>query len=141
MSAAYAIAENDVWSERQNYVPRSYSGAAPSFTADDIQSDRLVSDVFRRKISIPLWNVKAEQVSYKTRKPIQVNIFEDDGLYFAENETLNVCGYGETKEKAIFDLSLHIIYYYNYYNGINEADLMDEGIRLKNLYRDLLIRE
>lgn len=141
MIAAYAIAENDVWSERQNYVPKSYLGTVSSFTADDIQSDQLVSDVFRRKISIPLWNIREEQVSYKIRKPIQVNIFEDDGLYFAENETLNVCGYGETKEKAIFDLNVHIIYYFNYYNRIGETELMDEGVRLKNLYRNLLIRE
>ena len=139
MSTAHLLADSDIWSERKRYLPTNYVGETSEFTAEDIQPEQLFQERNINKTIVPLWNIKTDNKIYKTKKPIKVIVYEDDGLYFAGNDNLNICGYGETKEKAIIDLGLHIIYYFNYYNKMDESELIGDGIRLKHIYSKLLV--
>ena len=90
---------------------------------------------------IYIYRLFKENKRYLTNKPIAVKIYQDEGLFFTENENLNVCGTGETSQEALADLYLHILHFYNYYREINEERLTENAIKLKKLYHDLLIEE
>jgi len=142
MTYSFVNSETDYWKERQEYIPGNYKDLKPKFTAESITTDQIIStEIGKKAITVPLLHVKTEKIKYRTKKPIQVRIYEDDDLFFAENENLNVCGYGESKEKAIIDLGLHILYFFDYYAQKDNTELIDNGIRLKELYKELLIKE
>ncbi len=67
------------------------------------------------KRTVPIWQIKSKTSTYRAKKAIAITIFKDNSLYFAENEHLNVFRYGETQGKAILDLKLHILHFYQYY--------------------------
>lgn len=95
----------------------------------------------KNKKMIYIYRLFKENKRYLTNKPIAVKIYQDEGLFFAENENLNVCGTGETSQEALVDLYLHILHFYKYYREIDEERLIGDAIRLKKLYHDLLIEE
>ncbi len=68
-----------------------------------------------------------------------VKIYQDEVLFFAENENLNVCGTGETSQEALADLRLHILHFYKYYRELDKEQLVGDAVRLKELYHNLLI--
>ncbi|MEK9149201.1 MAG: hypothetical protein AAB267_04055, partial [Candidatus Desantisbacteria bacterium] len=53
-------------------------------------------------------------------KPISVKCYREEDLFFAENENLCVCGTGDTREEALHNLSLHLIYFFDYYKKLDE---------------------
>ena len=71
-------------------------------------------------------------------KPILVNVHHDGDLFFAENETLNVYGTGDTPQNAIHDLVMHIVHFFKYYKNIDESKLMGNALKLKALYQNSL---
>ncbi len=135
------VAVTDIWSERKNFVPSLFKPCEMEIaTALNISSaDSFVLWQQQEKCSLPIWNLKSKTTTYRTRKPIAVTIYKDNGLFFAENENLSVYGYGETQEKAIFELGLHILHFYQYYRKLNKDNAVGEAIRLKQLYKDLLM--
>jgi len=98
-----------------------------------------LQQVFKNKKTIYIYRLFKKNKRYLTNKPIAVKIYQDEALFFAENENLNVCGTGETSQEALADLYLHILHFYNYYREINEEQLVGDAIRLKELYHNLLI--
>jgi len=64
-----------------------------------------------------------------------INIHHD--LYFAEDDNLAVCGYGETREEAVQDLNLHIKYFSQYYKKLDSGNAIGEALRLKESYKNL----
>jgi len=95
----------------------------------------------KNKKMIYIYRLFKENKRYLANRPIAVKISQDEGLFFAENENLNVCGTEETSQEALVDLYLHILHFYNYYREIDEERLIGDAIRLKKLYHDLLIEE
>jgi len=89
----------------------------------------------------PLWAVHSEGKLFRVSQPIRVRVFRDGDLFFAENETLLVCGTGDSAWEAVEDLELHIIHFYNYYKELPSDRVMGEAKRLKAIYRDLLVEE
>ncbi len=89
----------------------------------------------------PLWVVHSEGRILKTSRPITVNVFRDGDIFFAENETLLVCGTGDSAWDAVEDLEMHIFHFWKYYNGLPEDSVIGEAKRLKNQYKNLLIEE
>jgi hypothetical protein len=89
----------------------------------------------------PLWAVHTEVKKFRTSQPIKVHIFRDGDFFFAENETLMVCGTGESIWEAVEDLGLHIIHLWEYYNKLSWDRVMGDAKRLKGLYQNLLIEE
>lgn len=93
------------------------------------------------KDTVPIWKIESKTSTYRAKKPIAITIFKDNSLFFAENENLDVFGYGETQGKAILDLKLHILHFYKYYRKLNKDDVVGHALRMKEIYKDLLIRE
>jgi hypothetical protein len=129
----------DLIEERRRYLPSNYR----STLVTEIGTTNIVDwqQVFKNKKTIYIYRLFKENKRYLTNKPIAVKIYQDEGLFFTENENLNVCGTGETSQEALADLYLHILHFYNYYREINEERLTENAIKLKKIYHDLLIEE
>ena len=129
----------DLMEERKRDLPNNYR----STLVTEIGTTNIVDwqQVFKNKKTIYIYRLFKENKRYLTNKPIAVKIYQDEGLFFTENENLNVCGTGETSQEALADLYLHILHFYNYYREINEEQLTENAIKLKKLYHDLLIEE
>ena len=129
----------DLMKERRSDFPSNYR----STLVTEIGTTNIIDwqQVFKNKKTVYIYRLSKENKQYIVNKPIALKIYQDDGLFFAENENLNVCGTGETSQEALADLYLHILHFYSYYREINEEQLTENAIRLKKLYHDLLIEE
>ena len=95
--------------------------------------------IFKNKETVYIYRLYGENKRYLANRPIAVKMYQDEGLFFAENENLNVCGTGETSQEALADLHLHILHFYEYYRKIDKEQLVGDAVRLKELYHNLLI--
>ena len=129
----------DLIKERRRYLPSNYS----STLVAEIGTTNIIDwqQVFKNKKTIHIYRLFKENKRYLANKPIAVKIYQDEDLFFTENENLNVCGTGETSQEALADLYLHILHFYNYYREIDEERLIGDAVRLKELYHGLLIEE
>ena len=129
----------DLIAERKRDLSTNYR----SILVAEIGTTNIIDlqQVFKNKKTIYIYRLFKKNKRYLTNKPIAVKIYQDEGLFFTENENLNVCGTGETSQEALADLYLHILHFYNYYREINEEQLTENAIKLKKLYHDLLIEE
>lgn len=132
----------DVIKERMAYMPKDYK----SFRMAEVSTVPVIDlqQVFtrgRKYQPSPIWRIQAETKKFYTPKPILVKIYRDEGLFFAENENLVVCGTGNTPQEALKDLSLHITYFFKYYKKLDRSRLTGDALRLKDLYENLLIEE
>ena len=103
----------------------------------DIQND----EVFNSISDVPLWNISINTNNYSPNKTIMGKISYKDNIYFTENETLNICGYGDTIFEAIIDFRSHVIYFFKYYGKNDNKKFTKNALRLKKIYSDLLSRE
>ncbi len=129
----------DLIKERRRYLPSNYR----STLVAEIGTTNIIDwqQVFKNKKTIYIYRLFKENKRYLANKPIAVKIYQDEDLFFTENENLNVCGTGETSQEALADLYLHILHFYNYYREIDEERLIGDAVRLKELYHGLLIEE
>jgi len=97
--------------------------------------------VFKNKETVYIYRLYEENKRYLANNPIALKISQEEGLLFAENENLNICGIGETSQEALADLHLHILHFYKYYRKIDKEQLVGDAIKLKKLYHNLLIEE
>ena len=138
MSGALADAYELV-KERKAYFPDEYKGASP-FVGTAAQSIQPESYFYSGRFSTaPLMEFRGEQKSYVTSKPILVKVYREDDTFFAENESLILCGTGASREEAVLDFIKHVDYFYNFYKGQSESDLMGDALRLKKIYSNLLV--
>lgn len=108
-------------------------------TAESINSFNIFKNAQRSNFSTFLFLIKMKTKAYIANKPISINVYCEDELYFAENENIAVCGTGNNSEDAIEDLKKHIIHFYEYYKKMDKNKLMGEALRLKDIYADLFI--
>ena len=129
----------DLMEERKRDLPSNYR----STLVTEVGTTNIIDwqQVFKNKKTIYIYRLFKENKRYLANKPIAVKIYQDEDLFFTENENLNVCGTGETSQEALADLYLHILHFYNYYRKIDRERLIGDAIRLKKLYHDLLIEE
>lgn len=132
----------DIIKEKAEYIPENYniSGDSVVVTSPEINPREVFSQK-RKYQPAPIMRLQEDTRKYYTPKPILVNIYRDDDLFFAENETLVVCGTGETPQDAFQDFCLHVIHFFDYYKKLDESKLTGDALRLKELYQDLLIEE
>ena len=111
----------DLIKERRKYLPSNYR----STLAAEIGTTNIIDwqQVFESKKTIYIYRLFKENKRYLANKPIAVKIYQDEGLFFTDNENLNVCGTGETSQEAFADLYLHILHFYNYYRKIDRERL------------------
>ena len=138
MSGALADAYELV-KERKAYFPDEYKGASP-FVGTAAQSIQPESYFYSGRFSTaPLMEFRGEQKSYVTSKPILVKVYREDDIFFAENESLVLCGTGASREEAVLDFIKHVDYFYNFYKRQIESELMGDALRLKKIYSNLLV--
>ncbi len=127
---------------RQKDIPEDYR-MLPFLIGTEV--DIPPEERFRQEQGIsedaPLWAVHTEVKRFRTSRAIKVHIFRDGDFFFAENETLLVCGTGDSAWDAVEELELHIIHFYKYYKELPSDRVIGEAKRLKGLYENLLIEE
>jgi len=89
-------------------------------------------------INKPIWNLEVEGKLIKLKKPVTFYIHKKGNSYFAENETLNVYGIGQSLIEAIDQAKQHISYFYSYYKTLDQEKVIGQGEELKNIYRELV---
>ena len=128
--------------ERQEYLPANYRHSKVVVdTAAEIIVEDLLRSLLSRQLMTPLWSVGTPEKRFRTIKPLSVRIYFEDGLFFAENETLLLYGTGTTPDEAVEDLGLHIIHFYQYYKDLDWPQVTGDAIRLKRIYEGLLVEE
>jgi len=132
----------DAIKERKAHVPENYgrSKGLDAMTAAVIDAQ----EVFRESIEhqlVPILRLQVKTRIFYIPKPIAVDIYRDGDLFFAENENLVVCGTGDTPQSALEDLCLHIVHFFEYYKRMDKSKLTGDALRLKELYKDLLVEE
>lgn len=132
----------DIMKEKAEDIPENYirSGDSVVVTSPEINTREVFSHQ-RKYPPAPIWRLQEDNKKYRSSKPITVKTYRDDDLFFAENETLTVCGTGDTVQGALQDFCLHIIYFFEYYKKLDGSKLTGDALRLKELYQDLLIEE
>lgn len=142
MSYAAAVDSYQVREERQDYLPANYLHSEVRVdTAKEIVGEDLLRSLPSRQHMTPLWSVGTHGKRFKTVKPLSVRVYFEEGLFFAENETLFLYGTGMSPEEATEDLGSHVIHFYQYYKALDWSQVTGDAIRLKRLYEGLLLEE
>lgn len=89
----------------------------------------------------PIWAIPVGGVRYVATKPIVLRIHCEEDMYFASNDTLNICGYGSTLQESIVEAIKHIAYFYEYYRSQRTDQVIGNAVRLKQIFENLLNRE
>ena len=128
--------------ERMEYIPVNYesTGVIGVNTATAIDPRQIFADRIKPYIA-PLWRLQSKTKRFYATVPIAVKIYRDEDFFFAENENLAVCGTGYTLQDALQDLALHITHFFEYYKNLDNSQLSGDALRLKALYKNLLIEE
>ncbi|MBU2563240.1 MAG: hypothetical protein ABIJ05_04870 [Patescibacteria group bacterium] len=129
----------DLMEERKRDLPNNYR----STLVAEVGTAKIIDwqQVFKNKETVYIYRLYGENKRYLSNNPIAVKISQDEGLFFAENENLNIRGTGETSQEALADLHLHILHFYKYYRKNDKEQLVGDAIKLKKLYHNLLIEE
>jgi len=85
----------------------------------------------------PIFRIRVGNKILMLSRPILVKVYSDDGIFFAENETLAICGTGATGEEAIEDAKEHIVYFYKHYKNTNKSKLIGAALELKTIYKSI----
>ena len=85
----------------------------------------------------PVWVIHAGERLISLRIPVALRVQFDGARYYAENVTLDVCGYGESRYEAIRDAISDIEYYHDYYTSLPDAALIGVGLDLKRRFLGL----
>lgn len=80
------------------------------------------------KVKCPLWSFWQDDV------PLSVTLYREEGFWFAEVESLNVIGEGDTREEALVLLKERINYFVDFYKKSRDEELTNYALRLKNNY-------
>jgi hypothetical protein len=142
MSPQLAEYAYDIMKEKAEDIPENYtrSGDSVVVTSPEINPKEVFSHQ-KRYSPAPLMRLQENTRKFHTPKPILVTIYQDEDLFFAENENLVICGTGHTPQEALKDLGQHIIHFFEYYKNLDKSKLIGDALRLKELYQDLLIEE
>ena len=128
--------------ERQDDLPINYSRISIEIdTARGRIEEEIRALLSSYQFNVPLWSITGPTQKYFAEKPIAVNIYCENNLFFAESETLVLFGMGYTPEEAFHDFESHVSYFYQYYKNLDWSQVTGEGRRLKEIYENLLIEE
>ena len=74
---------------------------------------------------------------HSLNRPVVLQVKDEGGTYFAENDFLEICGHGDTASEALDDAIKDIAYYYEYYGNLNENEVTGHGVTIRNRFLDL----
>ncbi len=85
----------------------------------------------------PVWVINIEGELHSLTKPITLRLSCEGKRFYAENDSLEVCGYGDTRDEALQDAIGDIAYYYSYYGALKDDDVTGHGCEIKKRYEGL----
>lgn len=85
----------------------------------------------------PVRVINANGKLHSLNRPVVLQVKKEGGTYFAENDFLEICGYGDTVSEALDDAIKDIAYYYEYYGNLDENEVTGHGITIRNRFLDL----
>ncbi len=87
---------------------------------------------------VPIWFVGSGSQRRKLTRPLAFRLSYDEGLYFAENETLAINAHGTSAHAAVIDAMEQVLYFYDYYGKLNDEDVIGPAVKLRKIYSTLL---
>lgn len=86
----------------------------------------------------PLWSVVVGDSELSFNKAIALRVRREGTHYFAENEYLDICGYGDSVADALSQAKSDLIYYFNYYSSLDNDELIGYGLEVKRRFLSLV---
>ena len=74
---------------------------------------------------------------HSLNRPAVLQIKNEGGTYFAENDFLEICGHGDTASEALDDAVKELAYYYEYYRNLNGNEVTGHGVTIRNRFLEL----
>lgn len=85
----------------------------------------------------PVWVINPNKGLRSLKKPVVLQIRNEGDTYFAENNFLEICGYGDSPSKALQDAIEELAYCCEYYGNLNENEVIGHGITIRNRFLNL----
>ena len=71
---------------------------------------------------------------HSLKRPVVLHVKNEGGTYFAENDFLDICGYGGTVSEALDDAAKELAYYCEYYGNLDENEVIGHGVTVRNRF-------
>ena len=91
-----------------------------------------------RLASALLLDVEFEGRRRSLARPLKLTITSDENVWFAENESLNLFGSGDSPQAAFNDFCMHLQHFLARYRSLAANEVAGDGLRLKSIYDGLL---
>ena len=111
--------------------------SAIDVTANFITHESVVKSRFE-SLHHPVWALPIHGQLRILAKPLVLSVRREGWRFFAENQFLDVCGYGESPREAVDDAIGDLAYFYSYYSSLGEDQLIGEGLELQRRFHSLV---
>ena len=88
----------------------------------------------------PVWAININGELRSLSKPLALRVSNVESRYYAENDILDICGYGDSPQDAVSDAVGDITYLYSHYAALSDNDVIGHGEYLKAKFNELLKR-
>lgn len=88
----------------------------------------------------PVWVLNIEGALASLAKPVVLRARREGEHYFAENEYLSICGYGDTRSEALYQAIGDIVHFYSHYTALRSEEVIGFGAELRDRYLNLVVR-
>ena len=86
----------------------------------------------------PVWAISINGELRSLSKPLALRVSSVGSRYYAENDILDICGYGDSPQDAVSDALGDITYLYSHYAELSDNDVVGHGEYLKAKFNELL---
>ncbi len=89
---------------------------------------------FPRLMKVPIKEFSSDENMLRSDKPVEVIIVQDEGIFYASSESLDIEAEGESISDVLKDFSQHICYFFSYYSNKSPDEVVGNAARLKSIY-------
>ena len=82
----------------------------------------------------PVWEINKNGKLHSLKRPVVLQVKNEGGTYFAENDSLGICGYGDSACKALDQAVKELEYYHEYYGNLDENEVIGYGVTIRNRF-------
>ena len=86
----------------------------------------------------PVWAISINGELRSLSKPLALRVTREGSRYYAENNILDIYGYGDSPQDALSDALGDITYLYSHYAALSDNDVVGHGEYLKAIFTELL---
>lgn len=85
----------------------------------------------------PIRAINTNGKLHSLNRPVVLQVKNEGGTYFVENDFLEICGHGDTASEALDGAIKDLAYYYEYYGNLNENEVIGYGVTIRNRFLKL----